>query len=120
MKEGAKYLLCRWTPPEQSSDNQLFQWGVNLKIEKFFQMGNIEWSLFLHVENVFDTQNELSVYSSTGRALSAVEETTEANQFVSISNRIKNGDPGLFGIEEIDGFYSLRPERVNRQREVRL
>ncbi len=52
--------------------------------------------------------------------LTAVEETSNAFQFVDILNRINRGDPGLFGTEEIEGFYSVRPERVSRPREVRL
>lgn len=104
----------------QNSDSQLMQNNLDFKFEKFFKTGNFDWSLFLWVANVLDFQNELSVYSSTGRALSSVEETTDANSFNSIRNRINNEDPGLFGMNEIDGYYSVRPERVSRPREIRL
>lgn len=105
---------------EQRSGTKPIQWNVDLKLEKFFEMGDFTYSLFLQVDNLFDTENELSVYSSTGRALSSIEEEINAVQFTDIRNRIERGDAGLFGINEIDGYYSLRPERVNRPREIRL
>ncbi len=104
----------------QNSGNQLTQWNVDLKFEKYFKIGNINYSLFLQVMNLFDTQNELSVYQSSGRALSAVEQTTNYSQFSDIVRRINNGDPGLFGIQQINNYYSQRPENVSTPREVRL
>ncbi len=104
----------------QNSDRQLTQNNLDFKFEKFFRTGDFRWSVFLWVANVLDFQNELSVYPSTGRALSSVEETTNANEFSAIRNRVERGDPGLFGIEAIDGYYSVRPERVSRPREIRL
>jgi hypothetical protein len=93
---------------------------VDLKFEKYFTVGDFRYSVFVQVNNMFDTQNELFSYASSGRALSAVEETSDAFQFQDIRRRIEKGDPGLFGIDQIDGYYSKRPERVNRPREVRL
>ena len=104
----------------QNSGRQPMQWSVDLKFEKYFDVGNIRYSVFLQVDNLFDTQNELYVYASSGRALQAVEETSDAFQFQDIRRRIEAGDPGLFGINEIDGYYSNRPERVNSPRQVRL
>ncbi len=105
---------------QQNSDRQPMQWNVDFKFEKFFKVNNIRYSVFVQVDNLFDTQNELYVYASSGRALQAVEETANSFQFQDIRRRIENGDPGLFDIKEIDGFYSNRPERVNRPREVRI
>ncbi len=105
---------------EQNSDRKPVQWNVDLKFEKFFTYGNVKYSLFVQIENLFDTQNELVIYPSSGRALSAVEETANSFQFTDIRKRIERGDPGLFGIEEIDGYYSKRPERVSRPREIRV
>ena len=105
---------------EQRSGNKPIQWNLDLKLEKFFEMGDFTYSLFLQVDNVFDNENELSVYSSTGRALSAIEEEINAIQFTDIRNRIDRGDAGLFDISEIDQYYSRRPERVNRPREIRF
>lgn len=105
---------------EQRSANKLIQHNLDFKFEKFFQTGDFDWSVFLWVSNVLDIQNELTVYASTGRALSTIEETTNPTEFNSIRNRIEGGDEGLFDISEIDNYYSGRAERVNRPREVRL
>lgn len=104
----------------QNSDNQLIQNNLDFKFEKFFKTGDFKWSIFLWVQNLLDTQNERTVYPSTGRALSSVEETTNANAFRNIENRIERGDPGLFGMDEMDGYYYRRPERVSPPREIRL
>ncbi len=105
---------------QQSSANQTALWNVDLKFEKYFRIGTFDYSIFLQVLNLFDTQNELSVYASSGRALSNVEETQNAVEFNDTKTRILRGDPGLFGIDQINNFYSQRPERVNAPREVRL
>ena len=105
---------------EQRSDNKLIQHNLDFKFEKFFQMGDFNWSVFLWVSNALDIQNELTVYASTGRSLSTVDETNNPTQFNSIRNRIEGGDPGLMDISEIDNYYSGRPENVSRPREIRL
>ena len=105
---------------EQRSDNKLIQHNLDFKFEKFFNAGDFDWSVFIWVSNVLDIQNELTVYGSTGRALSTIEETTNPTEFNVIRDRIEGGDPGLFDISEIDNYYSGRPERVSRPREVRL
>lgn len=104
----------------QNSDNQPMQWNVNLKLEKFFDFAGLKTSLFLQVENLFDTENELFVYASSGRALSNVEQIQNSLEFQDIKRRIANGDKGLVPLDQIEGYYSRRPERVNRPREVRL
>ncbi|MBX2977048.1 MAG: hypothetical protein KF721_13010, partial [Ignavibacteriaceae bacterium] len=80
----------------------------------------IRYSIFVQVENLLDTQNELAVYASSGRALSNVEQIQNAVQFSELKRRIDRGDQGLFGIDQLNNYYSNRPERVNRPREVRL
>ncbi len=105
---------------EQNSDRKPIQWNVDLKFEKFFKVGDFKYSVFLQVQNLFDTENERFVYASSGRALSAVEETSNSFQFTDIRKRIKRGDKGLFDMDEIDGYYSKRPERISSPREVRL
>lgn len=105
---------------EQNSASQPLQWNVDLKLEKFFALGQFKYSVFLQVDNLFDIQNELSVYASTGRALKSIDEAVNPLLFNDIKNRILRGDPGLMSINEINGYYTNRPERVNRPREVRL
>jgi len=104
----------------QNSARQPVQWNVDLKFEKFFKSGNVNYSFFVQVLNLFDTENERYVYASTGRALQAVEETSDATRFLDIRKRIERHDPGLFGIDIINGYYSHRPERLSRPREVRV
>ncbi|RJP69412.1 MAG: TonB-dependent receptor [Ignavibacteriales bacterium] len=104
----------------QNSAYQKIQWNVDLKMEKFFKIGNLSYSVFLQVENLFDVENEYAVYASSGRALSNVEQVIDAIEFNDIRKRINRGDPGLFGIDQVNNYYSQRPERVSRPREVRL
>jgi outer membrane receptor protein involved in Fe transport len=105
---------------EQRSANQPIQHNLDFKFEKFFKMGDFDWSVFLWVSNVLDIQNELSVYASTGRALTTIEETTNPTEFNAIRDRIERADASLFNVSEIDNYYSGRPENVSRPREVRL
>jgi outer membrane receptor protein involved in Fe transport len=104
----------------QNSGNQPMQWRVDFKLEKYIDFGPLKTSLFLQVENLFDTENELFVYASSGRALSNVEQVQNSLEFQNLKDRIKRGDPGLVPLEQIENYYSKRPERVNRPREVRL
>ncbi|MBU1113567.1 MAG: TonB-dependent receptor [Bacteroidetes bacterium] len=104
----------------QRSATQPIQHNLDFKFEKFFKMGDFDWSVFLWVSNVLDIQNELTVYASTGRALSTIEETTNPTEFSGIKQRIERNDPGLFDISEIDNYYSGRPQNVSNPREVRL
>jgi len=43
-------------------------------MEKYFRVAPVDLSVYLQVDNLFDTQNELSVYSNSGRALYNIEE----------------------------------------------
>ncbi|NWF90981.1 MAG: TonB-dependent receptor [Ignavibacteriaceae bacterium] len=104
----------------QNSGNQPLQWNVNFKLEKYFDLGPLKTSVFLQVENLFDTENELFVYASSGRALSNVEQVQNSLEFQNLKTRINRGDSGLVPLSQIENYYSQRPDRVNRPREVRL
>lgn len=104
---------------QQNSAAKPMDWNVDLKIEKYFQIGGINYSVFMQVENLFDTENERYVYASSGRALTNVEQTLNAIQFDEIRRRISNGDKGMIGMSEIDNFYA-KPDNLNAPREVRL
>ena len=105
---------------EQSSSSKSMQWEVDLKFEKYFSIGSFDYSVFIHINNLFDTQNDRYVYASSGKALSNVEQELNANQFKDLRDRISRGDQGIIDASYLDKYYSQRPENVNRPREVRL
>ncbi len=104
---------------EQNSDRQPIQWNVDLKAEKFFKFGMLDFSVYMQVDNLFDTQNELSVYANSGRALFNIEETINPYQFAELRSRIARGDPGLFDESVMDNYYA-RPQNVSSPRLVRF
>ena len=67
------------------------QWEVDLKFEKFFEFGPLDYSIFLHINNLFDTQNDRYVYASSGKALSNVEQVLEENQFSDLRDKNQPG-----------------------------
>jgi len=103
---------------EQTSANKPFQWNVDLKIEKFFNIDPFDLSVFVQVKNVFDTQNERYVWSNSGQALENAEEKLTASQFDDIRKRTEQHE-GLFDTSVIDDYYK-REERLSRPREVRF
>ena len=103
---------------EQTSANKPFQWNVNLKLEKFFKVSDFDLSVFVQVENVFDTANETSVWANSGEALENAEEKLTGFVFNDLRRRIQS-DQGLFSEQYIDDYYS-REERLSRPREVRI
>jgi outer membrane receptor protein involved in Fe transport len=105
---------------EQNSSFKSMQWEVDLKFEKYFSFGPLNYSVFVHVNNLFDTQNDRYVYASSGKALSNVEQELNAGQFNDLRTRINRGDSGMIDESYLDQYYSQRPERVSRPREVRL
>jgi len=105
---------------QQNSANKSMQWEVDLKFEKYFDFGGINYSVFVYVTNLFDTQNDRTVYQSSGKSLSNVEQALNAHQFDDLRNRISRGDAGIMNPSYIDQYYSQRPENVNKPREVRF
>lgn len=101
---------------EQTSDNKPFQWNVDLKMEKYFNIDPFDLSVFIQVKNLFDTQNQRYVWASSGQALQNAEEKVNASQFNDIRRRTIE-DPGLFSTSYIDDYYK-REERLSRPREV--
>jgi outer membrane receptor protein involved in Fe transport len=103
----------------QNSATKPFQWSVDLKAEKYFMLGGLRYSLFVQVENLFDTRNEIDVYSNSGKALYSANLVANPSQFQEIRNRIKNGDPGLIPMSAVDDYY-VNPLNVSRPRLVRF
>jgi len=71
------------------------------------------------VDDLFDVQNELSVYANSGRALYNIEETTNPYEFADLRTRISRGDPGLIPMSAVDQYYA-RPGNVSSPRLVRV
>jgi outer membrane receptor protein involved in Fe transport len=103
----------------QNSDRQPLQWNVDLKAEKYFTLGGLDFSIFLQVDNLFDTQNELYVYANSGRSLSNIETTTNPTRFNDLKSRINRGDPGLFPLSVLEHYYE-NPANVSGPRLVRI
>lgn len=93
--------------------------NVDFRAEKFFKVSKFGLSVFTQIENVFDIKNERFVFSSSGSALSAIEEKTNAAT-LSILRRQFAARPDLFPpISELDNFYR-RAEWLSEPREVRV
>ena len=103
---------------EQNSDTKPFQWNIDLKFEKFFNIDPFDLSVFIQVINLLDTENERYVWSNSGQALENAEAKLNANTFNDIRRRTIE-DPGLFETSVVDNYYR-REERLSRPREVRL
>ena len=103
----------------QNSDRRPVQWNIDLKLEKFFKLGSFDYSLFVQVDNLFDTENENSVYLNSGRALYNVEQTTNPTKFTDVRSRINRKDVGMIPMSAIDNYYA-NPGNLNAPRLVRI
>jgi outer membrane receptor protein involved in Fe transport len=103
----------------QNSDRQPIQWNVDLKVEKFFTLGPFTYSVFVQVDNLFDTENETSVYANSGRALYNLSQTLEPTRFDDMRRRITRGDPGMVPLSAVDNYYA-NPANVSQPRLVRI
>ncbi len=103
----------------QNSDHQPMQWNVDLKIEKFFKLGPLNYSVFIQVDNLFDAENELYVYANSGRALYNISETLQPELLSDIRNRILRGDPGMIPLSGVDTYYQ-NPGNISTPRLIRV
>ncbi|MBP6672499.1 MAG: hypothetical protein KA247_05090, partial [Bacteroidetes bacterium] len=95
------------------------QWSVDLKIEKYFLMDGMRYSLFAQVDNLFDTRSEIDVYSNSGKALYNANQVANPKEFQEIRRRITRGDVGLIPLSAVDNYY-VNPQNVSRPRLVRF
>jgi outer membrane receptor protein involved in Fe transport len=103
----------------QNSDRQPLQWNVDLKLEKYFTLFGIDYSIFLQVDNLFDRQNELYVYANSGQALYNINEVNNPALFSDLRKRINRGDPGMIPMSAVDSYYA-NPGNVSSPRLVRF
>jgi outer membrane receptor protein involved in Fe transport len=87
----------------ENSDNRPNIFNVDLYATKFFTLFNQNFSLFLKVYNLFDSANELNVFSDTGRAGYSLEVTRE-----------QEPPKGVNTIEE----YYIRPDFYSAPRQI--
>lgn len=93
--------------------------NVDFRAEKFFKVAKFDLSVFTQIENLFDFKNERFVFNSSGSALSAIEEKTNAST-LNVVRRQFEANPSLFPpIAELDNFYR-RAEWLSEPREVRV
>ncbi|MEW5797402.1 MAG: TonB-dependent receptor [Bacteroidota bacterium] len=103
----------------QNSSAKPFQWSVDLKVEKYFTIGELKYSVFALVDNLFNTENEIAVYSTSGRALYNANQIADPTAFQDIRSRITRGDQGLIPLSAIDNYYA-NPQNLSRPRLIRF
>jgi hypothetical protein len=103
----------------QNSDREPLQWNVDLKLEKYFTLFGLDYSVFLQVDNLFDRQNELTVYVNSGQALYNIDEKNNPALFSDLRRRISRGDPGMVPVSAVDRYYA-NPANVSSPRLVRF
>jgi outer membrane receptor protein involved in Fe transport len=101
----------------QYSARRPFQWNVDLKLEKFFKTFGISYSVFLQVSNLFDTENEIYVYTNSGRSLYNADAKKNDSNFDDLRTRITRGDSGMFPMSTIDDYYK-RADYLSAPRQV--
>ncbi|MGD8778479.1 MAG: TonB-dependent receptor [Ignavibacteria bacterium] len=91
--------------------NKPVQWNLDLKAKKFFQLGGLEYVLFLKVDNLFDNLNEDKVFASSGTADQNVRIPEDEEL-----ERERLSQEGHFTLEEIDA----KPQWYTSPRKVQL
>jgi len=89
----------------ENSDSRPSIFNVDLYLTKFFKLYNQQFSVFLKVFNLFDTANELEVFSDTGRAGYTLELT--------------RGDEPPSGVNTLQEFFT-RPDFYSAPRQIVL
>jgi outer membrane receptor protein involved in Fe transport len=107
------------TTYKQNIGRRPFQWNVDLKLEKFFKFGPLNYSVFLQVDNVFDIENEIYVYTNSGRSLYNADQNRTSSNFDYLRTRIARGDNGMVPLSDIDNYYR-RAENLSTPREVKV
>lgn len=106
----------------QNSDRRPLNWTTDLLLEKFFSFDDLQFSIFLRVDNLFDRVNEIFIFNDSGRSLSSLFEVVNAHQFDDLRTRIDRGDFGTYGStlrSALDDYYQ-RTDFVGPPRQVRM
>jgi outer membrane receptor protein involved in Fe transport len=104
---------------ETNSDRRPFYKNVDLKLEKYFRARAVRYSIFLQVNNVFDTMNNIFVHTNTGRSLTNLESSRSPNRFNNLKDTISESPQDYFPVEFLDNYYQ-REDWLSDPREMRL
>lgn len=93
--------------------------NVDLRLEKKFQIGALNYSIFAEARNLLDLDNERFVWASTGRALTSLEEVTNPNRFSNLLRAMESAPQIFFPRRFIDNYYQ-REDFLSEPREIRV
>jgi len=102
---------------EQNSDRRPWYTNVNLRLEKFFTIASTRWSVFLQVENLLDTENQIFVHTNTGSSLANLDETLNPGLFNNLRRTIRRNPDDFFPTKFLDDFYQ-REDWLGKPREI--
>jgi len=101
-----------------NSGRRPFFTTLDIKLEKFFRVPGARFSVFMQMQNVLDTKNELRIHNDTGRSLMSLDETTRPTLFNNLRNTINNDPSNFFPVQFLDDFYQ-REDFLGPPREIR-
>jgi outer membrane receptor protein involved in Fe transport len=104
---------------DQNSDRRPWITNVNLRVEKFFKIFNSRFSIFMQIENLLDTQNEIFVHTNTGSSLTNLNEVQNPTLFNNLTRTISRNPDDFFPVEFLDNFYQ-REDWLSEPREIFL
>jgi len=104
---------------EVNSGNRPLNTNVDLRLEKFFKLKLLRFSVFLQVFNLFDTMNERFIHENTGRSLTNLNQTTNPTLFNNLRRTIQNNREDFFPEQFLDDFYQ-REDWLSEPRSILL
>lgn len=102
---------------EVNSDRRPWFSNIDLRLEKFFKLKATRFSIFLQVENLLDTKNEIFVHTTTGSSLTSIEESQNPRRFNALRETIEKDQKNYFPVKFLDDFYQ-REDWLSEPREV--
>jgi len=93
----------------KNSRRKLYTYNFDLKISKGLKINNYNGKIFININNLLDTRNEISVYGDTGRANRTIEQVR--------ANIISPYEP--MRPHSLDDYFS-RPDWYSEPRSIQL
>ena len=104
---------------EVNSERRPWIKNVDMRAEKFFKFKGTKFSVFMQVENLFDTMNEIYVWTNTGHSLWSLDESINPNRFNNLRNTIRENPKDFFPESFLDNYYQ-REDWLSEPRKIRL